>query len=58
MLVTSEPEFDIYCKENYHLEDDKRIGPAALTLMDRQTFGSSAHGQTNSQCVVIFAKVG
>jgi hypothetical protein len=22
MLVTIEPEFDIYCKENYHLEDD------------------------------------
>ena len=22
MLVTIEPEFDVYCKENYQLEDD------------------------------------
>jgi hypothetical protein len=30
----------------------KPIGPVALTLMDRQTCVSSAHGQTDSQCVV------
>jgi hypothetical protein len=34
----------------------KPIGPAALTLMDRQTCVSSAHGQTDSQCIVIVCK--
>jgi hypothetical protein len=38
---------------------DKPIGPAALMLMDRQTCDSSAHVQTDRQCVVIvYAKVG
>ncbi len=32
---------------------NKPIGPEALTLMDRQTCVSSAHGQTDSQCLVI-----
>ncbi len=25
MLVTSKPEFEVYCKENYILEDDMNI---------------------------------
>ena len=40
----------------FNLLYDKPIGPAALTLMDRQTCVSSAHGQTDSQCIVIVCK--
>jgi hypothetical protein len=43
------------CLEDFKkmIVKNKPIGPVALLHMDRQTFGSSAHGQTDSHSLIV-----